>query len=623
MPRRKLSSNASRVSNERRRFRRPSWLWRWHHLISGFVVFFGVGMVVASLHVSTATHNVAHASVGDNLMGWIWADPVGWTSVNSENPGACGTPPCGSYGLNVDINPLSPTYRQINGFAWNDFAGWICFGSSCAAVPASCGSVPPTGLPGDMKAWIDPGIGTVQVHGWANVCNLGSNGWISLNCQESPGSGGAGCPLLPYAYRVVFVADASSPFQGYFGNPSPPPGLDSYGWNGNSDGTGYGYFDFRNVRLNSPENTAPLCSDGKDNNLNGKIDCADPSCSGLGSCVEAGRCADGIDNDANGLIDCADVAACAADPICIPASPESQCLAPVPTPAQIHTCCSNGIDDTLPVNGLIDCADPDCGAKDPTCTPAWIQAKFGNVYAQQGITAPTSSAATYCLTSSGVITGFDSAGCKEATASSQTLPKTGTGYQGSLGSLDINGILAGRYGTVVPITVSGDIPAVLGGKVYYRSGDLTLSAKTFQNGSGTTRGNGLLIVEGNLTMGGNVGYAAESLPSAIRNLASFGVIVKKNALGIGGNVTINPGVTQVSGAFFAESSISTGTNDPAADVQLRIFGLMAAHQFNLQRLYRSATEPAEVFTFDGRAVANPPPGMQDVGKTLPSSKDAF
>jgi len=50
---------------------------------------------------------------------------------------------------------------------------------------------------------------------------------------------------------------------------------------------------------------------------------------------------------------------------------------------------------------------------------------------------------------------------------------------------------------------------------------------------------------------------------------------------------------------------------------------MAARQFHLQRVYPSSTIAAETFTQDGRAVANPPPGMAEIGKSLPVQKDAF
>lgn len=686
-------------------------------------------MLVAFVQHSRITSREAHASVTDNLMGWIWADPIGWTSVNSANPGACSTPPCGSYGLNVDVNPASPTYRQINGFAWNDSAGWICFGSTCSAFPLVCGSVPPAGA---MKATIDP-VGapapvTVEVRGWANVCNLKDKGWISLNCADVLG----GCPAYPY--RVKFI-----PATGYFGNPAPPPDVESYAWNGNSDLTGYGYLDFRNVRLNNPENdaircangfddnvngkidcaetscaafcpsfenTPILCSDHIDNDGNGKVDCADSACQSLVVCAETptntnqnptGRnvCADGLDNNGNALVDCADLMCgtyagclpetstksymitltasscggtgcgvggggggggtitlstcqdgldnnagggtdcadpgCSASPVCAVAATPGDVAGIDPIPANIallNYLCSDGFDNGK-TDGKVDCADASCLAKAPICSPIWLQVKYGNIYAQQGIKgeSATTSKATYCLVSNGLIAGFVSqSGCTEPTTGSLTLPTSGTGYKGTLGSLDINGILRGQYGPVVTIASGAPLPDVLAGKVYRVAGNATLGATIFKNSSGNTRGNGLLFVDGgNLTITGNLEYlATETLPTSIRNLASFGVIVRKNPLtGAGGDVFINPTVSKISGAYFVEGTIHTGTSGGADPTRLDIFGLIAAHKFNLQRTYRSTTNAAETFIFDGRAVAHPPPGMQEVGKSLPASKDAF
>lgn len=621
-------------------------------------------MVVASLQYGTVTHQRAAASTTDNVMGWIWADPIGWTSVNSANPGSCGTPPCGSYGLNLDTNPASPTFRQINGFAWNDSAGWMCFGSSCAAVPAACGSVPPTGNPGDMKATVDavgsPAPATVDVRGWANVCNLKDSGWISLNCADVPG----GC--VAYPHRVKFV-----PSSGYFGNPIPPPDLASYAWNGNTDYTGYGYMDFRNARLNNPENTATKCSNSIDDDLNGNRDCQELSCSSQPACQEdtalkckdtidnnlngmkdcqeltcralpgvcdevngntdgsgTPMCANGVDDNGNGLVDCAD-ASCAGYAGCTLVG-EATCggnpIDNLGRPSSLDNCCSDVFDNDG--NGTTDCSDVNCSSAS-MCLPVWLQAKFGNIYAQQGITgaSATTSKATYCLTTSGVITGFSSqSGCSEPTSGSLTLPSLGSGYKGTLGSLDINGILIGRYGQVVTIGAGAPVPVILAGKVYRVIGDAILSASIFQNGGGTTRGNGLLFVDGgNLTISGDVGYALQPLPASIRNLASFGVIIRKNSVtGAGGNLFINPTVAKISGAYFVEGTVHTGTSGGAVDTtRLEIFGLIAAHKFDLQRKYRSASAAAETFIFDGRAVANPPPGMQEVNQSLPTSKDAF
>jgi len=50
------------------------------------------------------------------------------------------------------------------------------------------------------------------------------------------------------------------------------------------------------------------CSDGLDDNFDGKIDCADPSCANKDACPSnlETNCSDGLDNDSDGQFDCAD-----------------------------------------------------------------------------------------------------------------------------------------------------------------------------------------------------------------------------------------------------------------------------------------------------------------------------
>ena len=96
---------------------------------------------------------------------------------------------------------------------------------------------------------------------------------------------------------------------------------------------------------------AEICTDGLDNDLDGKIDCADSDCAGSTACPIPlpEICTDGRDNDNDGMIDCAD----------------SDCLG-------ISSCgpegklktCSDGIDNDG--DGFIDCADSGC-AKNASC----------------------------------------------------------------------------------------------------------------------------------------------------------------------------------------------------------------------------------------------------------------
>jgi hypothetical protein len=96
------------------------------------------------------------------------------------------------------------------------------------------------------------------------------------------------------------------------------------------------------------------CLDGRDNNCDGRADCADVTCAGTpacGMCVPTGLevCSDGRDNDCDRLADCADpecvrTPACA---MCIPTGPEADPMA-----------CADGRDNDC--DGQTDCADSAC-----------------------------------------------------------------------------------------------------------------------------------------------------------------------------------------------------------------------------------------------------------------------
>jgi predicted CXXCH cytochrome family protein len=127
-----------------------------------------------------------------------------------------------------------------------------------------------------------------------------------------------------------------------------------------------------NFMLTAPE----VCTDGLDNDGDGRIDCADADCSIDAHCAIVPEvCNNGLDDDGDSFFDCAD-SDCTANPVCAPAaevctngldddgdglvdcldsdcSTSSACMAP-PVPE----ICFNTKDDDL--DGLIDCADPDC-----------------------------------------------------------------------------------------------------------------------------------------------------------------------------------------------------------------------------------------------------------------------
>jgi hypothetical protein len=92
------------------------------------------------------------------------------------------------------------------------------------------------------------------------------------------------------------------------------------------------------------EDTATLCSDGVDNDLDGLRDCRDPGCSSYCQEDTDELCADDVDNDGNELIDCNDPH-CSETDTCTENTDEK---------------CGDGLDTDL--DGDTDCDDDDCCA---------------------------------------------------------------------------------------------------------------------------------------------------------------------------------------------------------------------------------------------------------------------
>ena len=109
----------------------------------------------------------------------------------------------------------------------------------------------------------------------------------------------------------------------------------------------------------------------------------------------------------------------------------------------------------------------------------------------------------------------------------------------------------------------------------------------------------------------------------LKNLASVGWIVLKKENGDGGNIYIDPAVENLVGNFFAEGKIHTGTSgDSGTEKVLRIDGLMVASGFSFERQFTDweTKEPSERVVYDGRVIANTPPGFSDITKALPGWK---
>lgn len=265
----------------------------------------------------------------------------------------------------------------------------------------------------------------------------------------------------------------------------------------------------------------------------------------------------------------------------------------------------------------------------------FIETVGGDIYAQKGIgslyqaTSPEGKySATYLLQSNGDIVHFTSqcatenncegAGWLDSNAAVIDVPGQANNYYNKLGGLDIKGILSGQYGAIEFINNDLNIDNVLGGKVYYFSGDLNLAGRIFPNGVGANSGAGTIVVKGNLYINGDLSYQAGAV-NKIKNLASLGVIVLKKDDSSGGNVYIDPLVRNIVGSYIAENTIYTGKNVRAKDVPLQVDGLLIARDLKFQRdsFDLSTKAASERVIYDGRVITNPPSGFVDLGKALP------
>lgn len=205
-------------------------------------------------------------------------------------------------------------------------------------------------------------------------------------------------------------------------------------------------------------------------------------------------------------------------------------------------------------------------------------------------------------------------------------------YSNALSTLDVEGMIAGKYGTVVTIAndsyFNTNSSLLLNDRVFYDADNLILdnsTAQQFLAGTNATEsGAGTIVVNGNLTINRNINYQQGNLTNLI-NLPSVTWIVL-------GDVVVDPTVTEIVGNFFvlgngvttcpslSEAAAGCGrfSSGISADNSLEVQGLVMARQFSLQRSYTDPLNtPAELFFYDGRLIANVPPGLDELTESLP------
>lgn len=318
-----------------------------------------------------------------------------------------------------------------------------------------------------------------------------------------------------------------------------------------------------------------------------------------------------------------------------------------------------------------------------SATAAWLRTQDADVFSGSTIygRSPAGQAnATYLVQATGQIQEFSTQAQNCYTALGEAcstdaartpgygqipLPQpgnTGQPLATILGSVDLGseasgrGILGGRYGAVTHLdgsntnlstffnglSVSGG-GRVLNGAIVHVRGNATLDATTtLANGGEGQSGAGLIVVEGDLFINAPITYAVQPVQVSLRRLASLGWLVR-------GNVYVSPSVWAVHptdneqacpdaaslsgcrpgvvGTFYlydagggSTGGFFTGSSGSLDDRPLKLGGLVVAQRFALQRNWVSDTVPAELFSYDGRVFANPPPGLQDFAKALPRWK---
>ncbi len=289
----------------------------------------------------------------------------------------------------------------------------------------------------------------------------------------------------------------------------------------------------------------------------------------------------------------------------------------------------------------------------------WLQTKYGDIYARRGISgqAPPDYGynATYQIISGGDIINFRSArGLDWIREDFHYIgfPRPSTRYSNVLGQIKVSDLLCNFIQSDICVNRLGKtvskIPTqnyyggniMLDGKIYYREGDLFVdNSVKFMNASGFSDGSGTIIVDGDLVISADIKYDDSNNLSRFKNLASVAWIIK-------GDLKILPGVKELAGNFIVVGSgidcsdsmevphcgqiysccVLSGQNclfDEAVCSQnpLIVSGLIMARKFYLNRTFvdqsRQVVQGSEIIIYDGRLLANTPPGLGDFAKSMP------
>jgi hypothetical protein len=613
-------------------------------ILSVAVLALAVVLFVSIFFVSAVT--ICGTGSTCKLAGWLFSENYGFISLNSDNVGAIHNSACTGnnncqYAVSID------SAGNISGYGWSENIGWVCFGDGNGSITLGCVNNPPFG--GNLTTKLDSVTG--QIAGVAKIVSMGDNGWIKLgtgatasNPSPSIGEECYNCYPQCDAYKDCvanpdggnFCANNHSQVCDVVGGPDAKCGCQD-NHSSLSCQTCFAKTSFCNNESSStPGCPLPVSTNPATNAVTGG---SGQICKVNNDCHEEQSIIQDSSHNYQKRIFC----------------------------NQVSSCERYGFNSDLSDGQIVGWGwGGDVSAKEgagwvqaigkTSIVYPWLQTSYGSIYTPDAFRQKaqiTVNNATYCLFANNATQlNFNSANCSNpvqntsigflttSTAGNQT-------YYNALGLLDVNGLMTtitgsnyDKYGYKVSSTslVINNPSLTLNNTIYVTKGDLTVGGLTFKNGNGIINGNGTIIVNGDLHINGNLYYDTSGVADGnLKNLPSVAWIVK-------GDVIIDKPdiVTSTVGAFLVLGSgaqnpkIKNGSDPDYPSYQpnksgvffsgssaspLTVLGMIAVRAFDFERTYSSLTQGSERIIYDGRLIANPPPGLKSFSEGLPVIRD--
>ncbi len=568
------------------------------------ILVFGAIILFFSFFYWSTFIKVSAQTPSYEFFGWAWSENYGWFSLSSKN---CKIPGCTPNG--VDYKVKLDSNNKITGYAWSSNIGWVCFGSDCDIDP-------PSGL---KEASFSSTTG--EIIGWAKVLSLGDKGWIKLGSESSVANVVSPTSPAPQCFDCAKKCVATTTIQIVEGEITQDV-VECTEWSETdfeSCKTCYTVtrFDNANIPAGTPDGLAVWGGNGA-------------------FCSTCSNCSSTISRSGTGSR-----IACSACNSCKRYGSNMES-------GIIHGWGWNGNGTTT--DGAVGWLNFPYSYTAGIVFP-WLETQYGSLYSTKKVTqkaAVTGNNATYCILAESINSNIKSLSCESPSINNINISYPGETkqvYRNALGKIDVKGLLTttttasiNKYGNKVEIFKNDSLILPWNNKVYYVKGLIVGSNLTILNGTGDIKGNGTIIVDGDLVINANIRYQ-NSAVTDIKNLASVAWIVL-------GDVIVGPNVTTTAGAFIVlgrggacqyenETSCSSNAIDypkyknngygiffsGSSSNSLTVLGMIAAKSFDFRRSYADLTQGAERIIYDGRLIANPPPGLKGFAEGLPIIRD--